>query len=72
MTTARLGGALFDKPMDVNSKLTVFIVIGSGLLGLGTWLFRKVFPPPPDDPTQPSGGSTRDYTESGHDHDHHQ
>ena len=60
--------------MDVNSKLTLFIVAGSGLLGLGTWLFRKVFPAPPHDPTAPkglSGGCSGDYTESGHDHGHH-
>jgi hypothetical protein len=60
--------------MDARSKLTVFIVAGGALIGYGSWLFRKVFPPPPDDLTAPkglSGGATGDYTESGHDHGHH-
>jgi len=58
--------------MDTGSKLAVFVVGGSALVGACYWLFRKLFPPPPHDPTAPKGiheGSTEgDYTPTD---DHH-
>ncbi len=60
--------------MDAGFKLTVLVVGGGTLVGACYWMFRKLFPPPPDDPTAPKGlheGSTTegDYTPTdGHHH----
>ncbi len=58
-------------PMDTGFKLAVFVVGGGALVGACYWLFRKLFPPPPDDPTAPKGlleGSTTGATPTD---DHH-